>query len=209
MKTLLFLGDSITDCGHSFDPENLGNGYVRMIAENFSAQKKDVKILNKGIDGFTVPAINRLWKQRCLNIRPDFITLLVGINDLAVLQNTGINFNEGLKIFEENYRTLLEDIRLMTDCPLLLMEPYIFPYPAEFSSWEPGLRKICKIIEKLAASCHADFLPLWKSLNTAALEQEYSNITTDGIHLTKKGHQILAKSWQLYYQSVASSDSLG
>ena len=53
MKTLLFLGDSITDCGHSFDPENLGNGYVRIIAENFSVQKDDVKILNKGIDGFT------------------------------------------------------------------------------------------------------------------------------------------------------------
>ena len=31
MKTLLFLGDSITDCNHYFDPENLGYGYVREV----------------------------------------------------------------------------------------------------------------------------------------------------------------------------------
>ena len=30
MKQFLFLGDSITDCGHAFDYEDLGEGYVRM-----------------------------------------------------------------------------------------------------------------------------------------------------------------------------------
>lgn len=206
MKTLLFLGDSITDSGHCFDPENLGDGYVRIIAEQFFNQKEPVKILNKGADGFTVPAVDRLWKQSCLNIHPDFITLLVGINDLAVLRNTGMNPDDGLKIFEKNYRSLLEDIRLLTDCPILLMEPFIFPYPAEFSLWEPGLLKMCRIIEDIASSCHVGFLPLWKKLSAAASVRGYADITTDGIHLTKEGHKILAEAWQLYYLSVALRD---
>ena len=29
---ILFLGDSITDCAHNFTPDNLGGGYVKLIA---------------------------------------------------------------------------------------------------------------------------------------------------------------------------------
>lgn len=202
MKTLLFLGDSITDCGHCFDSENLGNGYVRKIAEKFPAKKEAVKILNKGMDGFTVPAVNRLWKRSCPRMKPDFITLLIGINDLAVLKNTGMDFDYGLKAFEENYQTLLEDIRLVTDCPLLLIEPFIFPCPAEFSTWDADLRNLCESMKRIAASCDAEFLPVWEKLKNAASSQGYAHITTDGIHLTAEGHQILADAWLQRYLAV-------
>ena len=39
MKNLLFLGDSITDCNHYFDPDNLGYGYVRIISDKLSKTK--------------------------------------------------------------------------------------------------------------------------------------------------------------------------
>ena len=57
MKTLLFLGDSITDCNHYFDPENLGYGYVRMISDKIKTPDTNYQVLNKGNDGFTVPAL--------------------------------------------------------------------------------------------------------------------------------------------------------
>lgn len=208
MKTLLFLGDSITDCGHCFEPENLGDGYVRRIADKFSNQKETVRILNKGMDGFTVSAVSRLWKRSCLGIKPDFITLLVGINDLAILQNTGMDLAYGLKAFEKNYESLLEDIRLITDCPLLLMEPFLFPCPAEFSAWEPHLKEMCRIIEHIAYSYHVGFLPLLEKLKSAASARGYAHITTDGIHLTGEGHQILADAWQHYYLSINEADSV-
>lgn len=195
MKTLLFLGDSITDCGHCFDPENLGQGYVRMIAKELSDRTGAVTIQNKGIDGFTVPAVNRLWKKSCLCIRPDLITILIGINDLAVLKNTGMDLEYGLKVFEKNYESLLEDIRRMTDCPVLLMEPFIFPHPQEFSAWETDLREMCRSIERIASSHDAKFLPLWDTLKASAQAQGYPAITTDGIHLTGKGHKIIADAW--------------
>lgn len=195
MKTLLFLGDSITDCGHCFDPENLGKGYVRIIAGELSRRTETVTILNKGIDGFTVPAVSRLWKKSCLSIKPDLITLLIGINDLAVLKTTRIDLEYGLKAFEKNYEALLEDIRVMTDCPVLLMEPFIFPCPEEFSAWEPELQKMCKSIERMAPFYHAKFLPLWDRLKAFAKVQGYPAVTTDGIHLTEKGHEIIADAW--------------
>lgn len=164
MKDLLFLGDSITDCNHYFDPENLGQGYVRMIYGKINTPDKIYQVLNKGNDGFTVPAVRRLWKRSCLNLQPDFITILIGINDLAVMRNTGITASVGLADFREQYQTLIDDIRMMTDCPILLMEPFIFPYPAEYSTWEPELHAMSEIIQDIASKNQVTFLPLWENL---------------------------------------------
>lgn len=195
MKTLLFLGDSITDCNHSFEPENLGYGYVRMISEKINAPESKYQVLNKGNDGFTISAVRRLWKRSCLSLHPDFITILIGINDLAVIKNTGITSSAGLAEFREQYQSLIDDIRMMSDCPILLMEPFIFPYPAEYALWESELHKMNEIILELASTNNLDFLPLWEALTTLAKKQGSPAVTTDGIHLTAAGHQIIAKRW--------------
>lgn len=195
MKDLLFLGDSITDCNHYFDPENLGQGYVRMISDQINTPDKVYQVLNKGNDGFTVPAARRLWKRSCLNLQPDFITILIGINDLAVMRNTGITASVGLADFREQYQTLIDDIRMMTACPILLMEPFIFPYPAEYSTWEPELHAMSEIIQDIASKNQVTFLPLWENLLLEAKKYGYSEITIDGIHLTKYGHQLIAEKW--------------
>ena len=195
MKDLLFLGDSITDCNHYFAPENLGQGYVRMIYGKINTPDKIYQVLNKGNDGFTVPAVRRLWKRSCLNLQPDFITILIGINDLAVMRNTGITASVGLADFREQYQTLIDDIRMMTDCPILLMEPFIFPYPAEYSTWEPELHAMSEIIQDIASKNQVTFLPLWENLLLEAKKYGYSEITIDGIHLTKYGHQLIAEKW--------------
>ena len=71
MKTLFFLGDSITDCNHLFDPDNLGYGYVRLISDKINAPDKNYQVQNFGNDGFTVSAVRRLWKRSCLQSNPD------------------------------------------------------------------------------------------------------------------------------------------
>ena len=195
MRNILFLGDSITDCNHSFEPENLGYGYVRMISEHLDAENVKYHVLNKGSDGFTVPAVRRLWKRSCLNLQPDFITILIGINDLAVIKNTGITPSVALTEFREQYQALIDDIRVTTDCPILLMEPFIFPQPAEYATWEPELHKMSEVIQSLAFTNHLEFLPLWDELSCAAKTEGYSSLTIDGIHLTTNGHQIISGKW--------------
>lgn len=195
MKNLLFLGDSITDCNHYFDPENLGYGYVRMIEKQINTPDKNYQVQNFGNDGFTVSALRRLWQRKCLNLKSDFITILIGINDLAVIKNTGITPSVGLAQFREQYQALIDDIRLLTDCPILLIEPFIFPHPAEYSTWESELHQMSKLIRQLSIDNGLFFLPLWEDLLSAAKKEGFSEITTDGIHLTDEGHKILAGQW--------------
>ena len=200
MKTFLFLGDSITDCNHYFDPENLGFGYVRKIAEKIKTPDSSYQMLNKGNDGFTVSALRRLWNRSGLNLKPDHITILIGINDLAVIKNTGITPSVGLADFREHYQSLIDEIRTVTDCPILLMEPFIFPYPAEYATWEAELQQMNQIIRQLAKDNALTFLPLWNQLFTASKTEGFSEITTDGIHLTGTGHDLLAAQWLTHVQ---------
>ena len=197
MKTLLFLGDSITDCNHSFEPDNLGFGYVRLISDELTknALDKNYQVQNQGHDGFTVPALRRLWKRIAPNFHPDFITILIGINDLAVIKNTAMTASVGLARFRDQYQALIEDIRIHTDCPILLLEPFIFPQPAEYSAWETELLQMSQMIRQLAIDNQLLFLPLWETLLTKANTTGFSEITTDGIHLTRSGHHLIAEHW--------------
>lgn len=205
MKQLLFLGDSITDCNHCFDPENLGFGYVRMISNELNKNENPHKfqLINKGNDGFTVRSVLRLWKSTAPMISPDFITILIGINDLAVIKNTGITEAAALAEFRQRYEELITEVQRNHDCPILLMEPFIFPHPAQYITWKSSLLKMNKIIHGISSSKHVDFLPLWSELLKAADIHGYHDITTDGIHLTETGHQILMEKWMEMYKKYA------
>ena len=82
MSNFLFLGDSITDAGHLFDPANLGDGYVSMLARDMRFY--DCVFQNRGHDGFTTEQVLRMLKRDGIENTWDVITLLVGVNDIPV-----------------------------------------------------------------------------------------------------------------------------
>lgn len=193
MNELIFLGDSITDCEHIYDPEGLGDGYVRNIALALSSS--DNYCVNLGYDGFTISALKRLWKMRSSTLNPTCITILIGINDIAVMKNTGLDPNLALKTFQINYEMLIENVRQRFDCPVILMEPFIFPRPAEYLTWKADVQKMSEIICRIAQKYNLHFLPVWNELNDVSL-------TTDGVHLTPQGHKILAQLWLNFSKNI-------
>ena len=193
MNQFIFLGDSITDCDHIYDPDSLGYGYVRTIAENLS--EKDTQFINLGYDGFTISALKRLWKRKGDLLNPTCMTILIGINDIGVMKNMGLDPDFALEEFQMNYEMLIENIRKLYDCPIILMEPFIFPCPQEFLTWEPEVKRMSSIIQSIAKRYHLLFLPLWNKLSRLTEEFGYSCITTDGVHLTQEGHQYIANLW--------------
>ena len=195
MKNFLFLGDSITDAGHTFDYENLGEGYVRMIYHSLHFQDKKVRVHNRGTDGYTVKNVIRTWNLQHAKINPDFVTILVGINDISVMKATGASIEDTLVKFQETYDTLLSQIRETYQGPIVLMEPFIFPKPAEYITWEEDVKKLNLVIQELASKYGITFLPLWDKLLAAADKHGMDVITTDGIHVTKQGHLVIAETW--------------
>ena len=83
-QTVVFIGDSITDCGRRDVAAPLGNGYVRFIAELITIRYPALKVnlINKGISGNTVADLRERWHDDVLTLKPDWVSVLIGINDV-------------------------------------------------------------------------------------------------------------------------------
>lgn len=198
MANCLFLGDSITDAGHLFDPANLGEGYVSVLAE-MTAEDQCI-LCNRGHDGFTVEQVLRMLKRDGIEKHWDIISLLAGINDIPVEVYT--SHHRIPDEFSQYYTELLEFLSLRTNARLILIEPFLFSIPQEYQNWQPYLQMESSIIRNLALRFDAALLPANEILNHAASIHGVRQITVDGIHLTSLGNRILAETWMELYQDL-------
>lgn len=80
--TLLFQGDSVTDCGRSReDTTDLGPGYPRFAAEELAKRYPNLRVINRGISGNRSGDLVARWEEDCLALKPDLLSILIGIND--------------------------------------------------------------------------------------------------------------------------------
>lgn len=191
MQTCLFLGDSITDAGHLFDPANLGNGYVSVLAGR--SQLTGCALWNRGHDGFTIEQIWRMLSRDGIESTWDIITLLVGVNDIPVEVYT--SHRRIPDEFADYYEKILQTLTRQTHARIILMEPFLFDCPQEYKNWHSFIEIESRIIQNLADRYNASFVPTDRILRQAALEQGHQQITLDGIHLTPAGNHLLADLW--------------
>lgn len=198
MAHLLCLGDSITDAGRLFDDFPLGNGYVSMLSQRLAQWEPGFSVTNCGVDGFTVKRL-LADADRCLSLCPDIITILIGINDIGLMMNTDRTPEQQKKMMADfffHYRLLLDKINT-SHRTVILMEPFIFSWPARYRSWFPFVETMSQGIQKLAEEFRLPYIHLHHLLNEEARRYGLETVTTDGIHLTAAGHGILAQ--QLFY----------
>ena len=86
--TILFQGDSITDGnrGINKDPNHiLGHGYQAEISARFGADlaERHLTFMNRGVSGNTVSALARRWQTDTIDLKPDILSILIGVNDLG------------------------------------------------------------------------------------------------------------------------------
>lgn len=196
MKRLLCLGDSITDCGRLLDSPPLGNGYVQKLSQKLTDSGRDWQITNCGVDGFTIARLLANAEPFYLPQNADIITILIGINDIGLMMNTrrtSAQQHEMLELALRHYEELLH-ILTRSGARFVLMEPFIFPCPAEYKTWIPHVRSLSNGIGKLAEKYRIPYVLFHDALNEKAAEQGIHTVTTDGIHLTDAGHEFLAEA---------------
>jgi lysophospholipase L1-like esterase len=130
-QRLLMIGDSITDCGRKrpigqggFD-QALGDGYVSLVEASLTAVYPDlqIKIINMGISGDTVQDLKYRWQRDVLELKPDWLSILIGINDVwqhinqlwqSEGQNSISNFAQTLDDVVSQVRPYLKGLILIT-----------------------------------------------------------------------------------------------
>lgn len=201
--TFLFQGDSITDGNRSRDLDwnhVLGHGYSYLIAAKllFQFPKKGFHFFNRGISGNTVTDLAARWDTDAIAIKPDLISILVGVNDTthAVYGDK----NHTAASYEDDYRALLSKTReQLPDVKLVICEPFILPVGKVKDKWEDYQREIIprqEAAKRLAAEFSAFYLPLQDSFDQAAAKYPPDNYWLwDGVHPMPNGHELIAREW--------------
>jgi len=201
--TVLFQGDSITDGGRQREGSDLnhmmGQSYPYLVSGRlgYDHPQPQTTFVNRGISGNTVDDLLGRWQTDAIDLRPDVISILIGVNDLD-------RFMQGAKEhsadrFEASYRALLTMTReKLPKTRLVLLEPFIFPVGRIGDNWTRYSTELLvrqKIVRRLASDFDTRFIPLQDVFNEKLSHPSAAYWIWDGIHPTPAGHELLAREW--------------
>lgn len=198
-KLILFQGDSVTDCQRTGNPEALplGIGYPYMVAARYQADHpgSGVEFINRGVSGNRVVDLYARWKIDALNLKPDVLSILIGVNDTwhEFARQNGVEVERA----ETIYRMLLEWTRReLPMVKLVLCEPFVLEFGVVEPPWVVEMKARSAMVKKLAAEYDAIFVP-FQSIVSAGAEAagDPAVILRDGVHPTLVGHQLMADAW--------------
>ncbi|MBR2934083.1 MAG: SGNH/GDSL hydrolase family protein [Oscillospiraceae bacterium] len=196
MKTILFQGDSITACHREGD--DLGQGYAMLAAK--ALEKKypgQFKFINRGVSGNRITDLYERRQADIVDIKPDFLSILVGVNDVWH-EKTGGN-GVDVETYLDTYHDLLKEIRqALPDTKIMLMEPFVNEGKAtqediEYFEGEIAMRS--EAVQLLCAKHDVFFLSLQFDLYDLEEQKPAGHWTLDGIHPTLNFHQYMADKW--------------
>ncbi|MFJ3219648.1 GDSL-type esterase/lipase family protein [Kitasatospora sp. NPDC086801] len=213
-STVMFTGDSITDCQRLESEDGLGHGYPLRVAGEWGLRHPDrpVTWLNTGNAGDKVMNLQARWQTDVLDARPDVVSILVGVNDTGwhTLDPNGhvIPADE----FEAGYDRLLAPLA-EAGTQLILIEPFLLPIHAVIEAgagagagparigeqqrqqWRTDLDPKIQAVRKLARTYGAHLLAadgMFAGLAATTVPEHWS---ADGVHPTPAGHAALAAAW--------------
>ena len=199
-QTLLFVGDSITDCGRERPVgqrwNSLGGGYVSFVDSIMGVviPGTPITVLNTGISGNRVTDLEARWQSDVLFLEPNWLSVMIGINDVwrQFDSEPGAEQVEPEQ-YELVYRSVLAKTRLQLD-GLVLMTPYFL----ETNREDPMRLKMDAygtITKKLAVEFNAIFVDTQATFDHYLAHQPTESPCADRVHPNELGHMILARAF--------------
>ncbi len=204
---LLFIGDSITDAGREpmgepapWGTPGLGRGYVSLVESWLLATRPQdrVRVFNRGTSGHTVRDLAARWQTDVLDLKPDTVAIMIGINDVWRQFDTPLRAETHV-LPAEYERTLGELVRhtlptLAAPSRLVLATPFFIEThladPMRVRMDEYGA-----IVRRLAAEHGATFVDTQAAFDAVAAHVHPMALAWDRIHPQPAGCMILARAF--------------
>jgi lysophospholipase L1-like esterase len=200
----LFIGDSITDAGRDPSGEatpwgapGTGRGYVSLIEAWFGAIRPadQIRVINRGTSGHTVRDLAARWQADVLSAPPDWLSIMIGINDVWRQFDTPLRSDLHVPLAE--YRTLLTDLVVRTKPHvkgLVLATPYLIE-PNRADPMRVTMDAYGAVVRELAAAHGAVFVDTQAAFDAITAHTHPMTLAWDRIHPNTTGHFVLARAF--------------
>jgi lysophospholipase L1-like esterase len=200
--TFLFQGDSITDGNRSRNNDwnhVMGHGYQFIISSKlwYDFPQKGFHFFNRGISGNKITDLTARWQTDTIELKPNVLSILIGINDISAYINGNKNFSA--EQYENDYRLLLQQTKKqLPGIQFILCEPFVLPVGKVKDRWEEYSSEIKKrqiVVQQLSREFNAVFIPFQSAFNKALTRASADYWIWDGVHPMPAGHELMAREW--------------
>lgn len=198
-ERMLFVGDSITDCGRRDRAIPLGDGYVSIFTELATARypERHVEWLNMGISGNRTTHLRERWEADVIEQSPDRLSIKIGINDLHSYLR-----GDPDGVAPERYRVLFDELmartrRALGDIPVLLITPFYISTNMEDDFEGAVLRLIPEyigIVEEMSAKYDTLLLDLHEIFQRHLEYRAPGRFCPEPVHPNHTGHVVIASA---------------
>ncbi len=202
MIRVLFQGDSITDgVRDRQNPEHLGAGYAKFVAGTLDFEQPGTyEFINRGIAGNRIVDVYARIKKDIINLKPDVMSLLVGVNDVwqEYTRQNGVDAQK----YEMIYELLLSEIReALPDMKIIILGSYvengarIIEEGFDYTALRKGVEQRAAIAKKMAEKYGYPFVDLQARFDEAVQRGPMEKFTVDGIHPVTGGIELIKRAW--------------
>lgn len=208
-SVILFQGDSITDAWRYKDqylanqPQGMGTGYVLQTAGRLMAQNpdKNLRVYNRGISGNKVHQLAARWEEDCLQLSPDLLSILIGVNDFWHTIDFG--YKATVKVYEADLRKLLD--RTLAELPnlkLIIGEPFAVKGGTAIDDRWKDFHPYRDVARQIATDYKAVFIPYHTLFEKALDIAPAAFWCPDGVHPSIAGAHLMAEAWMEVYSKL-------
>jgi acyl-CoA thioesterase I len=200
-QKILFIGDSITDAGRRAAASPYGIGFVKIFRDLLISREpaKQIEIINKGIGGNTVWQMRDRWTDDMLFFKPDYVVILVGINDLHQPFAENADKDETLQKHTDAYDEILSrTAKELPNCKILLLEPF---YMSRDTSSKSHRTEILEVLpdyiaatRQMSEKYNTGLIKTQELFQNILKHYEADTICPEPVHPNATGHLAIAEA---------------
>ncbi|WP_337100078.1 SGNH/GDSL hydrolase family protein [Paenibacillus sp. YIM B09110] len=199
---LVMIGDSITDCDRARPRGEglfgaIGKGYVSLVDALLTAAYPEfgIRVVNMGTGGNTVRDLNERWQTDVLDLKPDWLSIMIGIND--VWRQYDLPAQTEQHVYINEYEDTLEQLVSSTRTQLqglVLMTPFYIE-PNEADAMRSTMDQYGKVVKKIADKYDAHFVDTQAAFNQVLNHIYPGTLAWDRVHPNMAGHAVIARAF--------------
>lgn len=200
-RKIVFAGDSITDCGRTRPVGEglnnaLGNGYVSFVDAFLGATKPELRLraVNMGESGNTVRELEARWKRDVLDLKPQYVSCMIGIND--VWRQFDSPLQKEIHVGPEEYRDTLDRLIASTTPHVervLVASPFYIE-PNKHDAMRARMDEYGSYAREVAIEHGAIFVDVQAAFDGVLKHVHPNALAWDRVHPNATGHAIITRA---------------
>ena len=200
---LLFQGDSVTDAGRTRPISEglhnpLGGGYPNLVNGLLTAvyPERMIRVVNMGNSGDNTRSLLARWKTDTLDLKPDWLSIMIGVNDIWRQFDVPYMKERHVKIaeYEANLRKMIEQAK-QTIPNIVLMTPF-YMEPNRGDAMRAAVDRYGEVCRRLAEEYGLIFVDVQGAFDEVLKHCHSSYFSWDRVHpAAAPGHAVIARAF--------------